>query len=187
MDPSLRQKDTLIWPGYYGGQNWGGGAFDPKTGILYVNDIRMAMVGRFLKQEDAAHAGLAPSTEGEYSTQTGTPWGVARRMFLSPLGVPCFKPPYGSLTAIDINKQKKLWSVPIGSIKDATMYGIFKHGVHPNLDVPIGMPTMGGPLVTAGGLTFFEGSLDYYLRAFDNLTGKVVWRSRLPVGAQELP
>ncbi|MDF7674789.1 membrane-bound PQQ-dependent dehydrogenase, glucose/quinate/shikimate family [Acetobacteraceae bacterium ESL0709] len=185
--PLSDKKDTLIWPGYYGGQNWGGGAFDPKTGILYVNDIRMAMVGRFLKQEDAAHAGLAPSTEGEYSTQTGTPWGVARRMFLSPLGVPCFKPPYGSLTAIDINKQKKLWSVPIGSIKDATMYGIFKHGVHPNLDVPIGMPTMGGPLVTAGGLTFFEGSLDYYLRAFDNLTGKVVWRSRLPVGAQGAP
>ncbi|WP_025733307.1 membrane-bound PQQ-dependent dehydrogenase, glucose/quinate/shikimate family [Carnimonas nigrificans] len=185
--PLSDKQETLIWPGYYGGQNWGGGALDPTTGILYVNDIRMAMTGRFLKREDAAKAGLSPSTEGEYSEQLGTPWGVERRMFLSPLGTPCFKPPFGSMTAIDLNSQKTLWNVPIGGIKDATMYGIFKNGFKPNIDVPIGMPTMGGPLVTKGGLTFFEGSLDNFLRAYDNDSGKEVWRSRLPVGAQGSP
>ncbi len=49
------------------------------------------------------------------------------------------------------------------------------------------MPTMGGPLVTKGGLTFFHGSLDYYVRALDNDTGKVLWQGRLPVGGQGAP
>ncbi|MDP1299104.1 membrane-bound PQQ-dependent dehydrogenase, glucose/quinate/shikimate family, partial [Klebsiella quasipneumoniae] len=57
----------------------------------------------------------------------------------------------------------------------------------PNLYIPLGMPNLGGPLVTVGGLSFFHGTLDYYLRAFDHDTGKEVWRTRLPVGGQGTP
>ena len=187
--PLSDKQDTLIWPGYYGGQNWGSMAINPATGTLFINDIRMAMVGRFLSREDAAKGGLKPSTEGEYSEQKGTPWGVERGMFLSPLGTPCFKPPFGSLTAVDLASNKVKWQVPLGGIQDAPIHNSFlpKEGIVPNLYIPLGMPNLGGPLVTAGGLSFFHGTLDYYLRAFDNDSGKEVWRTRLPVGGQGTP
>ncbi|WP_110669802.1 membrane-bound PQQ-dependent dehydrogenase, glucose/quinate/shikimate family [Salinicola halophilus] len=180
--PLSDEKRTLIYPGYYGGFNWGGGAIDASTGTLIVNDIRMAQWGQFIKQEVAEETGLEPSTEGEYSTQTGTPWGVERSMFVSPLGVPCFKPPFGTMTAIDLTNGQTKWQVPMGSIEDAPIRG-FVSGLH----IPLGMPTMGGPLVTGGGLTFFHGTLDYYLRALDNDTGEELWRGRLPVGGQGAP
>ena len=180
--PLAEGQRTLIYPGYYGGFNWGGGAVDASTGTLIVNDIRMAQWGRFIKQDEAKRIGLTPSTEGEYSEQVGTPWGVERSMFVSPLGVPCFKPPFGSMTAIDLTTGKTKWQVPMGSIEDAPVRGIVP-GVH----IPLGMPTMGGPLVTKGGLTFFHGTLDYYLRALDNDTGRELWRGRLPVGGQGAP
>ncbi|MBF7688784.1 membrane-bound PQQ-dependent dehydrogenase, glucose/quinate/shikimate family [Acinetobacter rathckeae] len=180
--PLSDKKRTLIYPGYYGGFNWGGGALDASTGTLIVNDIRMAQWGKFIKREDAKRMGLKPSTEGEYSEQLGTPWGVERSMFVSPLGVPCFKPPFGTMTAIDLTTGQTKWQVPMGTIEDAPVKGI-RPGVH----MPIGMPTMGGPLVTKGGLTFFHGSLDNYLRALDSNTGEEIWRSRLPVGGQGAP
>ena len=180
--PLSDKQRTLIYPGYYGGFNWGGGAIDLSSGTLIVNDIRMAQWGQFIKREDADARGLQATTEGEYSEQLGTPWGVERGMFISPLGIPCFKPPFGSMTAIDLATGKTRWQVPMGTIKDAPI-----HGVAPGLDIPLGMPTMGGPLVTKGGLTFFHGSLDYYVRALDNNTGKELWRGRLPVGGQGAP
>ena len=180
--PLVEGQRTLIYPGYYGGFNWGGGAIDASTGTLIVNDIRMAQWGRFIKREDAVRTGLKPSAEGEYSEQLGTPWGVERSMFVSPLGVPCFKPPFGSMTAIDLNTGKTKWQVPMGSIEDAPV-----HGIVPGVNIPLGMPTMGGPLVTKGGLTFFHGTLDYYIRALDNDTGNELWRGRLPVGGQGAP
>lgn len=180
--PITDGQRTLIYPGYYGGINWGGGAIDASTGTLIVNDIRMAQWGRFIKREDAARKGYKPTTEGEYSEQLGTPWGVERSMFVSALGVPCFKPPFGSMTAIDLTTGKTKWQVPMGSIQDAPV-----HGVVLGVNMPLGMPTMGGPLVTKCGLTFFHGTLDYYVRALDNDTGKELWRDRLPVGGQGAP
>jgi quinate dehydrogenase (quinone) len=73
--PLAEGQRTLIYPGYYGGLNWGGGALDASTGTLIVNDIRMAQWGRFIKREEAARKGYKPSTEGEYSEQLGTSWG----------------------------------------------------------------------------------------------------------------
>ncbi|PNU06602.1 dehydrogenase [Novosphingobium guangzhouense] len=172
-------KKTLIYPGYYGGFNWGGGAIDERTGTLYVNDIRMPQWGRFVHREDAHIRGLKPTTEGEYSEQKGTPYGVERSMFLSPTGVPCIAPPYGSMAAIDLTTGKKRWQVPAGSLEDSP--------AKPSIHIPLGLPTLGGPLVTAGGLTFFSGTMDSYLRAFDNRSGKVVWQGRLPVGSQAAP
>lgn len=180
--PLSDKKRTMIYPGYYGGFNWGGGALDASTGTLIVNDIRMAQWGQFIDRDEAKRRGLAATTEGEYSEQIGTPWGVERGMFISPLGIPCFKPPFGTITAIDLSSGKTKWQVPVGSIQDAPV-----HGITPNIHIPLGMPTMGGPLVTKGGLTFFHGSLDYYVRALDNDTGTELWKGRLPVGGQGAP
>lgn len=180
--PVNEKQATIIYPGYYGGINWGGGAVDESTGTLLVNDIRMAQWGKFMKQEEARRSGFKPSSEGEYSEQKGTPWGVVRSMFFSPAGLPCVKPPYGTMNAIDLRSGKVKWSMPLGTIQDMPV-----HGMVPGLAIPLGMPTMSGPLATHTGLVFFSGTLDNYVRALNTDTGEVVWKARLPVASQAAP
>ncbi|UCZ83136.1 membrane-bound PQQ-dependent dehydrogenase, glucose/quinate/shikimate family [Pseudomonas sp. L5B5] len=179
----LSTRKSLMYPGYYGGINWGGGAVDESTGLLLVNDIRIAHWAQFIEHEQALAAGYNPTgASGNYAEQRGAPYGVIHGMFTSPLGVPCIAPPYGTLTAIDLKSGQIAWQVPMGSTEDTPLAGALS-----GLAMPIGMPTMGGPLVTQGGLVFFSGSMDYYLRAMDSRTGQVLWRGRLPVGSQATP
>ncbi len=179
----LSTRKSLMYPGYYGGINWGGGAVDESTGLLLVNDIRIAHWAQFIEHEQALAAGYNPTgASGNYAEQRGAPYGVIHGMFTSPLGVPCIAPPYGTLTAIDLKSGQIAWQVPMGSTEDTPLAGAL-----PGLAMPIGMPTMGGPLVTQGGLVFFSGSMDYYLRAMDSRTGHVLWKGRLPVGSQATP
>jgi quinate dehydrogenase (quinone) len=104
-------------------------------------------------------------------------------MFMSPLGVPCHAPPYGQLTAVDLKNHTILWQKPMGTVADT----VLPFGIKAKLPFAIGMPVMGGPVATAGGLVFFAGTYDYYLRAIDSATGKELWKGRLPVGAQATP
>src|SRR5947209_10494018 len=97
-----------------------------------------------------------------------------RAPFFSPSFVPCSPPPWGALTAVDMAEGKIRWQVPLGSLSS------FAPG-HPEL--PAGSPSLGGPIVTAGGLVFIAGTLDPYLRAFDAETGKELWKARLPASA----
>ncbi|MDE9432285.1 membrane-bound PQQ-dependent dehydrogenase, glucose/quinate/shikimate family [Xenorhabdus bovienii] len=174
---------TIMYPGYYGGITWGGGAIDVGTNTLIVNDIRMAHWAQFVKHEDAIAAGFTPTgAAGNYAEQRGTPYGVIHGMFISPLGLPCTNPPYGTLSAVDLVSGKILWQVPMGSTEDTPIFRAIA-GLH----LPIGLPTMAGPLVTKRGVTFFSGSMDYYLRAIDSRSGSELWRSRLPVGSQAAP
>jgi quinate dehydrogenase (quinone) len=101
---------------------------------------------------------------------------------MSPLGVPCHQPPYGTITGIDLKSRQIVWQVPAGTLQDTGPLGI-KTG----LQIPIGMPSLGGPTTTAGGLVFYAGTQDYYLRALDVKTGEELWKGRLPVGAQATP
>lgn len=171
----------LQYPGNYGGMNWGSGAIDQDRGILYVNDIRMPQWYRFLPREVADQPGSADIHVGLHP-QHGTPYGVTKDNFFSPLGVPCHEPPYGTLSAIDLDERALVWQVPISTIEDTGPFGI-----QTGARIPIGMPTMGGPMSTDSGLVFFAGTQDYYLRAFDARTGEELWKGRLPVGAQATP
>jgi quinate dehydrogenase (quinone) len=87
------------------------------------------------------------------------------------------------MTAIDLQKRQIVWERPMSTLQDTAVAG----GLKVNLPIPIGMPTMGGPLSTASGLVFFAGTQDYYLRALDAATGKELWKGRLPVGGQATP
>lgn len=116
------------------------------------------------------------------ATQLGTPYATWKIGFNSPLAVPCHEPPYGTITAIDLKSRQIAWQIPAGTLKDTGPLGI-KTG----LNIPVGMPTLGGPITTAGGVTFFAGTQDYYLRAIDTRTGEELWKGRLPVGAQATP
>ncbi len=184
----LSDKMTLIYPGYYGGFNWGGHTYDKRTGMLIVNDMVMPQIG-FLHPQEGAAEKLAELKKNDITNaawgthvQEGTPYQAIRGAFNSFLGLPCHQPSWGNLTAIDMNTRSIAWQVPLGTVEDSKL-----EGVRFGLPVPVGMPSLSGPFSTAGGLTFFAGTQDYYLRAFDNASGKELWKSRLPVGAQATP
>jgi quinoprotein glucose dehydrogenase len=119
------------------------------------------------------------SENGEYSPQTGTPYGLFRAPLLSPSAhLPCSSPPWGSLTAVDMTEGKIRWQVPLGTMQN---FG----GSHP--PVPPGSISLGGPIVTAGGLVFIAGTIDPFLHAFDLATGDELWKGQLPAGGHATP
>jgi len=177
---------SLSFPGSLGGLNWGGLSLDPNHKVAFVNDMRLGLWVQMIPQDTdkaaAGNGGEAVNTGMGAVPLKGTPYAVNKNRFLSPLGIPCQKPPFGSLSAVDLTTQKVLWQVPVGSVQDTGPFG-----VKMRMPMPIGMPTLGGTLATQGGLVFIAGTQDYYLRAFDSATGKEVWKARLPVGSQGGP
>lgn len=176
-----RTDRSLIYPGYYGGMNWGSAAIDEARGLLIVNDIRMPQFVQLIAREEADNYGGSAAHDG-LSQQKGTPYGALKNGFMSPLGVPCHQPPYGTISAVDLESRTLVWQVPAGTLEDTGPLGM-KTG----MQIPIGMPTLGGPVATSGGLVFYAGTQDYYLRAIDVETGEELWKGRLPVGAQATP
>ncbi|MFG5777513.1 membrane-bound PQQ-dependent dehydrogenase, glucose/quinate/shikimate family [Comamonas sp. J-3] len=184
----MTEQMTLIYPGYYGGFNWGGHSYDKRSGLLIVNDMVMPQIG-FLHPQEGAKEKLDELKKNDITNaswgshlQEGTPYQSIRGAFNSFLGLPCHQPSWGNLTAIDMQSKQIAWQVPLGTVEDSKL-----HGVRFGLPVPVGMPSLSGPFSTAGGLTFYAGTQDYYLRAFDNQSGKELWKGRLPVGAQATP
>ncbi|SQK77257.1 PQQ-binding-like beta-propeller repeat protein [Tatumella ptyseos] len=112
-----------------------------------------------------------------------TPYGINVSPFFAPLtGMLCNEPPYGMITAINMHTQKVLWQHPLGS---AEKNGPF--GLPTELPINIGTPNNGGPVITAGGLTFVAATTDNKIRAYDSNTGKEVWSDTLPAGGQATP
>lgn len=181
------EQTYIQWPNLTGSLNWGGVSIDESRGLMFVNSIEIGVKLALKTREEAkkyeTNTDEVPGFFGTVRPQDAGPYGGIRiDYFFSPLGVPCTRPPFGSMTAIDLKSKKIVWQVPLGTVKDTGPLGIQTH-----LPLPIGMPTVGGPTSTASGLVFFAGSQDYYLRAFDSKTGKEVWKKRLPVGSQATP
>ena len=178
---------SLSFPGSLGGMNWGSMSMDPNNHLLFVNDMRLGLWVQMIPADTrntarGSNGGEAINTGMGAVPLKGTPYAVNKNRFMSPLGIPCQKPPFGTLSAIDMKTQKIVWQVPVGTVQDTGPFGIKMR-----MKMPIGMPTLGGTLATQGGLVFIAGPQDYYLRAFDASTGKEVWKARLPVGSQGGP
>jgi quinate dehydrogenase (quinone) len=178
---------SLSFPGSLGGMNWGSIAFDPTHRYMFVNDMRLGLWIQLIKQtpEDLkiqANGGEKVNTGMGAVPMKGTPYKVNKNRFMSVLGIQCQKPPFGTMTAIYMKTRQIAWQVPLGTVQDTGPMGI-KMG----LKAPIGMPTIGGPMATQGGLVFFAATQDYYLRAFNSSNGQELWKSRLPVGSQGTP
>ncbi|MGP3011551.1 glucose/quinate/shikimate family membrane-bound PQQ-dependent dehydrogenase [Serratia marcescens] len=171
---------ALQYPGSLGGMNWGSVAVDPHNNLMFVNDMRLGLA-HYLVPRDKVPTN-ASGIEMGIVPMEGTPFGALRERFLSPLGIPCQKPPFGTMSAVDLTTGKLVWQVPVGTVEDTGPLGISMH-----MPIPIGMPTLGAPLSTQSGLLFFAGTQDFYLRAFDTANGKEIWKSRLPVGSQSGP
>lgn len=179
---------TVMFPGFFGGHNWGGVSVDPERHIMVATSNRMANYNRLLTRKEVEARGLKArrpgSTEfvGGAVPQENTPYGADVQVFFSPLEVPCQQPPYGFLSGVDLLTGQLLWHHPLGSAQD-----IGPRGIRLGLKIPFGPPSAGGAITTAGGLTFVAASQDAYLRAFDTGSGKLLWEGRLPAGGQATP
>ncbi len=244
-------QGTIIFPGFDGGAEWGGAAFDPTTGLLYVNANEMAWVLRLVRQQPrTAEANgrdifLRNCSTCHRADRTGAPpefpslIGVSDRYdegtvkqlisqgagrmpgftnlgkdqlqavfeyvyygkemvvkdkgpspldvkyisdgynkFLDIDGYPAIQPPWGTLSAIDLNSGKTVWKIPIGEYPELAAKGL----------TGTGSENYGGPVVTAGGLLFIGATVyDKVFRALDKTTGKVLWQTTLPAAGNATP
>ncbi len=175
--PSL--EGTLVMPGNIGGQNWGGFAYDPVHDLLILPanhlaaEVRLIPTGDIDGMETSRHERRIDG-DWEIARQRGTPYGMMRRFLLSPKRVPCTPPPWGTLLAITASTGEKKWEVPLGQFS-------------PKLPTKWGSASLGGPIVTAGGLVFIGSTLDPAMYAFDVETGEQLWRGALPTSAKATP
>ena len=176
--PSL--QGSILSPGYVGGVNWGSLAFDSERQLVIAAVNHAPMVVTLVPRKELKPMYDSKAfPESEFAHQAGTPYGMRRELLASPLGLPCTPPPWGTLAAVDLRRNEIHWQVMLGSTRDMTPWFIPSR--------TIGMPNMGGPIVTAGGVVFVGAATDNYLRAFDIETGRELWKGRLPAGGQATP
>ncbi len=149
---------SLVFPGGLGGPNWGGTAWDPKSGYLFVATQDVGALGFVRRARDGATVAYEKATPG-------------RATFDVPIddqSWPCQKPPWGSLIAVNAATGDFAWRVPLG-ITERLPVG--KQNT--------GRPVLAGPISTAGGVLFIASTDDNRFRAFDSRTGKELWMTTI--------
>ena len=253
------KEGTIIFPGFDGGGEWGGPAFDPETGILYINAGEMpwiltmidvknkkavnetflqagerlymrncvtchgperkgggnypSLIGIYKKYDEASFHQLVSNgrkmmpafnklsdqeksalasfildrkseqakkfkaekkEEDAYLQLPYTSTGYNK--FLTKEGYPAIKPPWGTLTAVNLNTTKIVWKDTLGDYPDLKAKGVHS-----------GTENYGGPVVTAGGLLFIAATSDSKIRAFNKRTGELLWEGALPASGFATP
>lgn len=171
------EQGSIVYPGNFGVFNWGSVAVDPKRQQMFGMPLYLAFTST-LVPKDSADLGGANKGEQGLNSNEGADYAVELKPFLSPLGVPCQQPPWGYVAGVDLKTGNTVWKHKNGTIEDMTPL---------KLPVEMGMPGIGGPVITEGGVVFMAASVDNYLRAYDLSTGKELWKGRLPAGGQATP
>ncbi len=170
---------SLIYPSTRGGPNWGSAAYHPGENLLLIRADRLASVVTLFQPANPAEQPVSLDYSDRLLPLRGTPWWLRVQPFLSPLGVPCTPPPWGTLTAIDMATGEHRWQRELGQARG---FG---------LTVPAatgwGSPSLGGPLLTAGGLVFIAAGMDGNFRALDIADGRELWRKPLPAPGMAVP
>ena len=171
--PSL--QGTVALPGVWGGANWGGGAFDPATGRLYVKTTRSPAIFKM----EAFNKSAQPDDRLD---EVDAEW-IQRSPSSFIDGVPILKPPYAHLVALDLNRGELAWKVPVGDAPELRAVPALKGVTLPDRLGAVGPP---GAIVTKSGLVFVGGN-DMALNAFDARDGRELWRYVLPRQATATP
>jgi quinoprotein glucose dehydrogenase len=158
FEPIPTDHAIIRFPGGEGGPEWAGGAFDPKLGLFIVNTNNFGYIEKLVKGEN-----------GEWNMTSGRFWDSKTHLY-------CQTPPWGLLTAVNVNSGDIAWQVKLG-ISD----------ILPEGKKDTGRPSNGGPILTAGGVTFIGGTDDQRFRAFDSKTGKELWTTKLDYSAHATP
>jgi quinoprotein glucose dehydrogenase len=168
-------QGTVMRPGLIGGANWGGGAFDPESGLLYVKTTNSPAIARLAAPDRSAANPRAGEVDAEYVMSSVAP------QFKD--GLPLLKPPFGHLTAIDLNRGEIAWRVAFGDTP-----GLREHPALKGVALPAKLGVGGAPgaIVTRGGLVFVGGG-DMALNAVDAVTGETLWRHPLDVRTTGTP
>ncbi|WP_156681317.1 membrane-bound PQQ-dependent dehydrogenase, glucose/quinate/shikimate family [Sphingomonas profundi] len=181
-------KPTIVYPGYYGGSEWGGVSVDPVRRIMVLNVMHFPLRNRLVPRADADAATYQPFDAAgrpldiKHWAQGGTRYSAQTGPFISPIGVPCTQPPFSEVAAVDLATRKTLWRKPLGSAAESGPFGI-----RSMLPIPMGVPAVGGSMVTASGLMFIAASQDRTFRAFDTRTGRILWQQALPAAGHANP
>lgn len=176
--PSL--NGTLMNPSYAGGSNWGGVAIDSQRQIAIANVNQIPSLVRLIPRDELDALRASGELDGwDISRQDGTPYYMARRIFLSSLDLPCTKPPWGKLVAVDLEAGSILWDVPLGTIRDLAPAAI------PNFNW--GVPGLGGPMITGSGLIVIGAAAEHVIRIFDINSGEELWQQDLPAAPMATP
>jgi quinoprotein glucose dehydrogenase len=153
-------------------------AFEPDRLWVILNTTRLPSVTGLIPRETLESGQPDVPDNATISQMRGTPYGVRVPALLSPLELPCTKPPWGALLVVDTATGDVKWDVPLGTVQDLAPVP---------LPIKWGTPNLGGPIVSDGGLIFIGAAMDNYLRAFDVETGRELWKGRLPAGGQATP
>lgn len=177
--PATTAPGSILTPGNAGGMNWGGPAYDPSRQLMIVNVNRVPQVVILVPREQIPGVeGITLDPGKDVAAQTGTPYGARREWLVSPWGAPCVAPPWGELVAIDLGAGEIKWRVPLGTIEDQLPISV---------GWKLGVPNIGGPIMTAGGVAFIAAAMDRRLRAFEVDTGRELWSHKLAGGTQTTP
>ncbi|RJS92386.1 pyrroloquinoline quinone-dependent dehydrogenase [Salinisphaera sp. Q1T1-3] len=175
--PTTRGEGTMAFPDSAGAVQWGGVAFDPASETAIVNTSRIVQYIKLYDRAAYDKANKSSGNESGFSPQTGAPYGMRLKVARNWLGMPCWKPPYGEIVAIDMHTGDVKWRHPVGA---SQQYGFF-------MPESWGSPTIGGPAVTAGGVIFIGASMDAKVRAYSLATGKELWSDQAEAPAVANP
>jgi len=175
--PSL--EGTIVYPGNFGTFNWGSIAVDPSRQVMFGMPTYLAFISKLVPRSEVPPPGEGTKgSEQGLNRNEGAPYAVILKPFLSPLGIPCQAPPWGYVAGADLRTGKIAWKHRNGTTRDMTPIP---------LPFKVGVPGIGGPMITASGVAFLGATVDDYIRAYDLTTGKQLWRARLPAGGQATP
>ncbi|WP_256753459.1 membrane-bound PQQ-dependent dehydrogenase, glucose/quinate/shikimate family [Mesorhizobium sp. Mes31] len=172
------EKGSIIYPGNFGTFNWGAVAVDPDRQVMFAMPVYLAFTSKLVPRPDQFARVVSKDGEDVFNENFGAPYAAKMGAFLSPLGLPCQSPPWGYVAGVDLTTGKVVYKHVNGTVRDLSPIPLpFKMGV----------PGIGGPIITKGGVAFLSGTLDYYIRGYDLKTGAEIWRDRLPAGGQATP